>query len=266
MGFSSLHPNYDTVKIVGLAQDDPDFNKLESMEGSGSDNIYFNISTSGYSGEILIKASIMYQTVSAKWLQETFAFSSDEIDSFRSYFEGADKTPFLVAEASIISSPRVYAYLDAGWNSLSSYITPPNTEMAAVLASVFNAVEIVSGSEGIFYPSGGIYTLNDFNPYSGYAIKMNNAELLEISGEYSLGHDIQLNRGWNILPVLTPCSTEISVLSGNFAEYLEAIVELAGWRVYWPEKGILTLSELAPGKAYLIKLREPGEMVFPSCQ
>ncbi len=266
MGFSSIHPNYDTVKIVGLAQNDPDFNKVESLEGTGSDEIYFNISTSGYAGEIAINATIKYQTVSAKWLEDAFAFSSDEIDTFKLYYEGADKTPFTVAGLSIISAPRIYAYLDVGWNSLSSYIMPPNTEMEVLLASVFNSVEIVSGSEGVFYPSGGIYTLNDFNPYSGYAIKMNNAELLEIVGEYSPEQVLQLNEGWNILPVLTPFPTEINALSGGFTENLEAIVELAGWRVYWPEKEIFSLSELNPGKAYLIKVTAPCEIVFPSCQ
>jgi len=265
MGFTSAHPNYDTVKIVGLAQNDPDFNIENSAEGSGSDEIHFNISTSGYAGEITISASIRYQTVSDKWLQEAFAFSSDEIDAFKLYYEGADKTPYPVAETSITSGPRIYAYLDAGWNSLSSFIVPPNTDMEMVLASVFNSVEIVTGDEGIFYPSGGIYTLNDFNPYHGYAIKMKNAELLEIAGVYSTEQTIQLNEGWNILPVISPCSTEINSLSGSFTEKLEAIVELIGWSVYWPEKDIFSLQKLDPGKAYLVKLSGSCEVIFPLC-
>lgn len=74
-----------------------------------------------------------------------------------------------------------------------------------------------------------------------------------------------LAAGWNVLPVLAGCDTEISELNIAFLSQLGAIVELAGWRVYWPDKQVFTLTSLAPGKSYLVKMNNPTKIVFPTC-
>jgi hypothetical protein len=227
--------------------------------------VSFHIPTLGYAGEIRIVARVYYQTVTNKWLEHMFSYSSDEIDAFKSFYQSSDLSPFEVASVNLLSGPRVYAQLNEGWNSLSSYIMPATTDMDDVLASIFNSVEIVSGQDGIFYPAGGIYTLSDFDPYQGYSIKMNNAALLEIKGDYLSENTLAMTGGWSILPSISPCDIAIADLSGGFLDKLQVIVELSGYRVYWPEKEVYSLQTLSPGKAYLIKMSEAGGVIFPEC-
>jgi len=103
MGFSTSHQNYDTVLIAGEALSDPDFNLNSGEEGSGKDIVHYQIPINGYSGEIVVKAKIWYQTMPNKWLQSMFAHSSTEIDLFKSMYENADKHPLLVSEKSLTS-------------------------------------------------------------------------------------------------------------------------------------------------------------------
>jgi hypothetical protein len=103
MGFTTAHFSYDTVKIVGNALNDIDFNKEAGVEGSGSDVLQFNIPVDGFVGNINIAAKVYYQTINDKWLEHMFSYSSAEIDAFKSYYDNADKTPVLVGSENIIS-------------------------------------------------------------------------------------------------------------------------------------------------------------------
>lgn len=103
-GFTTEHFSYDTVQIVGNAIADINFNKEGSTQGTGRDKLYFHIPIDGATGDLAIIAKVYYQTVSAKWLSEMFSHSSEEIDAFKSYYEGADKTPSIVSETTLVSS------------------------------------------------------------------------------------------------------------------------------------------------------------------
>lgn len=102
-GFSTSHFTYDTVQIAGLALIDENFNYIDGVEGSGTDDIRYHISTGGYDGPIDVSARVYYQAVPRKWLDEMFAYESEEIDAFRDMFEAADHTPELIAMATIDS-------------------------------------------------------------------------------------------------------------------------------------------------------------------
>ncbi len=103
VGFTDQHNNYDTVAIIGAAVGDDDFNKMNGSQGSGSDIVHYNIPTYGQTGPLSITVSVYYQTVSSRWLEETFSHTSAEIDRFKSYYEQADLAPTLVAFETIQS-------------------------------------------------------------------------------------------------------------------------------------------------------------------
>ena len=46
-GFVTTFSSYDTIKIVGDALNDPDFNKNGNNEGSGRDEVHYHIPLSG---------------------------------------------------------------------------------------------------------------------------------------------------------------------------------------------------------------------------
>ncbi len=95
-GFTTTDEVYDTTLIVGAAQDDPNFNIEEGVEGSGSDWLYYHIPLNGYSGGAEVTVNCYYQSLPPKWVDPILAEQTPEIDTFRHMFNNTDNTPVLV--------------------------------------------------------------------------------------------------------------------------------------------------------------------------
>ncbi len=102
-GFTTTSSVYDTVKISNDALSDPDFNKVNLVEGSGVDYIHYRVPLAQAVGSVRVHANVYYQSVPPKWVDEMFTFNSAEIDSFRIMFHNADQTPLLIASDSIVN-------------------------------------------------------------------------------------------------------------------------------------------------------------------
>ncbi|MBL0341570.1 MAG: T9SS type A sorting domain-containing protein [Bacteroidetes bacterium] len=100
-GFTTSANVYDTVKISADALADPNFNKINSVEGSGTDYVFYRVPIAGLSGVVKVKAGLHYQSVPPKWLDEMFTLSTGPIDTFAVMYQNADKTPILVASDSL---------------------------------------------------------------------------------------------------------------------------------------------------------------------
>ena len=98
LGFTTGHAVYDTTLIVGEAAADPDFNREDGLEGSGSDLIYYQVPLQGYSGTLSAGVRVHYQALPPRWMAPMLAESSPEIDLFRDMFESADLSTVVVAE------------------------------------------------------------------------------------------------------------------------------------------------------------------------
>jgi hypothetical protein len=102
-GFTTTNNVYDTVKISNDALADADFNKVNSVEGSGVDFVHYRVPYATASGNVSIYAKVYYQSVPPKFTDELLSYNSAEIDSFRNMFNAADQTPLLIASDSIIN-------------------------------------------------------------------------------------------------------------------------------------------------------------------
>ncbi len=104
-GFLTTANVYDTVKIVGDATTDPDFNIsiVNGQEGTGRDYVHFHVPIAGYSQPFSIYSYIYYQALPPEFLAEMFGESTAEIDTFRNMYNASDREPFLVGEDSIIN-------------------------------------------------------------------------------------------------------------------------------------------------------------------
>lgn len=102
-GFTTLHSAYDTTKISPDALADDDFNKVNTVEGSGTDILHYRVSLAAAAGSVNVYARVLYQSVPPKWLDEMFNYSSAEIDSFEVMYNNEDKTPLLVSSDSILN-------------------------------------------------------------------------------------------------------------------------------------------------------------------
>lgn len=103
-GFVSTHPVYDTVRIVGNAFTDQDFNRTGTgTEGTGKDYVHYHIPINGYTGSFNAYTYVYYQSVPPGYLTEMFSHSTAEIDTFRVMYNSADKSPVLIVADSLLN-------------------------------------------------------------------------------------------------------------------------------------------------------------------
>lgn len=149
LGFTTTHPVYDTTEIAGDALYDPDFNKLNGVEGTGADVVHYHVPLHGYSGNLTVYASMHYQAVPPGWLSEMRNYSSAEIDTFLAMYAAANKTPMRIA-ADTISNIPVTTGLTAA-SALSGLRIGPNpTADGRVIIQQFP----VSGRLEVYTASG----------------------------------------------------------------------------------------------------------------
>ena len=91
-GFSTTHAAYDTTIVVGAAATDPNFNAINGIEGSGTDDVHYHIPLDGISGNVTVTARFWYQSLPPKWNEEMFAYDHPLINSFEEMYwqEGPD--------------------------------------------------------------------------------------------------------------------------------------------------------------------------------
>ena len=102
-GFITTFPSYDTIKIVGDALNDADFNKNGNIEGTGRDYVHYHIPLSGIVGPLNVYARVFYQSVPPRWVQDMFTYSSEAIDTFESMYHAADHSLMMVAHDSLMN-------------------------------------------------------------------------------------------------------------------------------------------------------------------
>ncbi|MBK9759434.1 MAG: hypothetical protein IPO90_05550 [Flavobacteriales bacterium] len=99
--FTTQHYTYDTATIANVPGTDIDFNRdALGVEGSGTDIVHYHVPMNGYVGLVNVSAKVWYQSSPPKYMEEMFAYNSAEIDTFRTLYNEADNSPFLVQEDS----------------------------------------------------------------------------------------------------------------------------------------------------------------------
>lgn len=156
IGFTSSHFSYDTTEIVGNALNDIDFNKTNDVEGSGMDKVHFNIPLNGNTNDIDVFVKVFYQTVSNKWLEDMFSYSSDKIENFRSMYNEADKSPILLANSTFTSTYIGWVNYDA--ESINIYPNPTTEKINVSSQFEINSINVYSITGEL------IKSLNYFDP------------------------------------------------------------------------------------------------------
>lgn len=98
-GFSSTHTSYDTIKIVGEAENDPDFNIEELTEGSGADWIIYKVPVS-QPGHFTVSAGAVYQSVPPALAEHLSEFNTPDIQSFLTMYNSAERSPVILGTIS----------------------------------------------------------------------------------------------------------------------------------------------------------------------
>ncbi len=147
--------------------------------------------------------------------------------------------------------------LNQGWSGISSYLDPSDPNVATLMSAIEDQLIILRDFDGNFYQPSTKSSLVNWDFKQGYFIKMASSEALEIEGLYPLSRQLDLQTGWNLIPVLSDVVISIEDYFTGHTGDIEIVTEVAGFSVYWPAMGIFTLTELFPGKAYLVKAYGP---------
>jgi hypothetical protein len=158
-------------------------------------------------------------------------------------------------------------HIPAGWSYMSSYIEPvdPTLEVVFEEEIACNTLYFMLDGEGIFWPVQGVNTIDDFDPYFGYKVKMNVDDQAVIFGEPVQDKTIQLIEGPNIVSMLSECNIPSSEIFDQIDGQFKYAFDLQDQTVYWPEGGIFSLETLRPGRGYLISMNEEASVTYPEC-
>jgi uncharacterized protein (TIGR02145 family) len=159
--------------------------------------------------------------------------------------------------------PTQIINLQQGWTGISAYLIPEEPAIDEIMAAIQEQLIILMDHDGNHYQPSNKNLLN-WEHTKGYYIKLSSDATLEISGLYPLNKALQLQQGWNLIPVLSDEPVDIEELFWSNLQKLEIITEVAGLNVYWPDKEISTLQTLEPGKAYLVKATEQISFTIPT--
>ncbi len=152
--------------------------------------------------------------------------------------------------------------LSVGWSGISLFVEPEDSSVQNMFSEVVDDLEIIIGETGIYWPSAGINTLENWIPEEGYILKMNDNNTVAVAGSVDQPVTLQLNAGWNYFPVLSAEPVSVAGVNSAIPDALVLIKEIAGTSTYWPAMGINTLLNLHPGKSYLIYLNNPANYTF----
>ncbi|MCF8364215.1 MAG: T9SS type A sorting domain-containing protein [Bacteroidales bacterium] len=151
-------------------------------------------------------------------------------------------------------------FLFEGWNGLSSYLLPYNSNNNYDLFNpILNHLIVAYNFESAFWP-GIIDTLNWVDT-SGYVVKMAADDQMIFCGEEISDKVLQLVQNWNLIPVLSKTNVDVTQIFNAIAD-VKIVLEVAGWKVYWPEYNINTIVNLEVGKSYFVFMNSAGTIDF----
>ena len=153
-------------------------------------------------------------------------------------------------------------FLHAGWNSLSSYLIPQNSNMESIFGDILDDIEMIQHGPDYFQPQNPNNTLNSWDSHTGYQIKLSENQYLEFPGNPEYNRNLILQQGWNLIPVISSSPISVEALNIQPVGSWEIITQPTGIKINWPAKSIHSLDSLYPGESYFIKMNQAGTIEF----
>jgi len=154
--------------------------------------------------------------------------------------------------------------IPAGWSGISSYIIPSDNDIATLFEGLEPSLIYLGNQTGCYIPELGINTLDWWDTHSGYVIKTTESSLLTINGNPEMNVTVELQEGWNLIPVLCKQNVSAEALFAPLSDRFQIAVDVAGSSVYWPQYQIATLVVLQAGESYFVKVNQPSSITFPT--
>jgi hypothetical protein len=154
--------------------------------------------------------------------------------------------------------------IPAGWSGISTFVNPTENNIENIFAPFINNFVIMSSATAIYYPEAGTNTIQNWDYHTGYKIKTLTDLTLELTGAPLANLTVNLDSGWNLIPVMTSCGATPAGIADQL-NGLNLIKGIATTEVYWPEYNIQSLSHLDAGKAYWLSVSQDNSFTYPEC-
>ena len=99
-GFTTTHPSYDTTAIFGSAVSDPNFNKENSTEGTGSDIVNYRFPVTNET-TYKVFAEVCFQTIKPRVVEQFATISEPDITQFVGMYDNLPNIPFILKSDSL---------------------------------------------------------------------------------------------------------------------------------------------------------------------
>lgn len=149
-----------------------------------------------------------------------------------------------------------------GWSSISGYLIPEETDMNEVFSNLSGSLEVIIHNDLFFEPGNSQSTLIQWNSMQGYKAKFSQHSVLQLSGYPEIFPYIQLNEGWNLVPVVKQTPVFVEQVFTEPAGKILLIRDVVGQSAYWPDQQINSLQQLIPGKSYFIEVSDPCKLFY----
>lgn len=183
-------------------------------------------------------------------------------DNYDHIYISPETAQHIIAEIENVQTQTQNVLLLSGWNDLSSYIDPSDTDIENIVNQLGNNLVILQHFDEVYWPEGGFSTLTEWNYKKGYLIKVNSDSNLDILGKIPSEKSIEIVQGWNLIPALCMECNYITDILGNNIDKVKIIKEGVGFGIFWPEMGIYTLTHFFPGSAYYLYANESFLLTF----
>jgi len=153
----------------------------------------------------------------------------------------------------------------AGWNLVSSLISPSNPDMRKMFESVASAISRVQREDGAVYDlQNGVDEIGAWEKDEAYAVYAEEATMLSVAGDPidPSTTSIDLKEGWNWVPFLLDKPTSVQQALASIEDALVLAKDRDG-HVFYPAYNIASLQELRPGEGYVVFVQRDVVLTYP---
>lgn len=159
--------------------------------------------------------------------------------------------------------------LHPGWNLIAPCVDTRGWKVPEVLASLTGDFELVLGENGTYVVGlpDTFQTLQEVAPPWGYYIRVSSnhpVTLTQVAGDIDTSTPIALSRGWRWIGYCGSSSEPISQALESIDGKYDLVIGERGTYVVGLPDTFQTLQEMRLGEGYLIRMKESGNLVYPS--
>ncbi|MEO8231935.1 MAG: T9SS type A sorting domain-containing protein [Ignavibacteriota bacterium] len=99
-GFTTSHPSYDTTAIFGRAVSDPNFNRENTTQGTGSDIVNYRFPVANETN-YKVFAEVCFQAIKPRVVNQFATISEPDITQFVGMYNNLPNTPFILKSDSV---------------------------------------------------------------------------------------------------------------------------------------------------------------------